>query len=122
MNLPKTEITSLLKDVVNDNQTYPFPILTIQSELLQMYLHQEEFEYFLGQCYHKLNKEHPRIFSQVFLTTLELILDTKTISVHQRSTEDYQFVFDRFMNVLEQLQVTRIEKNSPDGEMLTEMM
>jgi hypothetical protein len=122
MEYPKTEISPLLEDVVHDNPTYPFPILTINDELLQMYLHQDEFEYFMMECYKKLNREHPNIFGQVFLTTLEMILDTNSINPHNRSTEDYQFIMDRFITVLESLQVTRIEKNSPDGEMMEAML
>ena len=122
MEYPRTEISPLLEDVVNDNPTYPFPILTINDELLQMYLHQDEFEYFMMESYKKLNREHPSIFGQVFLTTLEMILDTKSIDPHNRSLEDYQFIMDRFITVLESLQVTRIEKNSPDGEMMSAML
>ena len=122
MEYPKTEISPLLQDVVHDNPTYPFPILTIQDELLQMYLHQDEFQYFMMECYKKLNREHPSIFGQVFLTTLEMILDTNSIDPHNRSLEDYQFIMDRFITVLESLQVTRIEKNSPDGEMMDAML
>jgi hypothetical protein len=122
MEYPKTEISPLLEDVVNDNPTYPFPILSINDELLQMYLHQDEFQYFMMECYKKLNREHPSIFGQVFLTTLEMILDTNSIDPHNRSLEDYQFIMDRFITVLESLQVTRIEKNSPDGEMMEAML
>ena len=122
MEYPKTEISPLLEDVINDNPTYPFPHLTIQDELLQMYLHQEEFQYFMMMAYNKLNSEHPSIFGQVFLTTLEMILSTNTIDPYTRSVEDYQFHIDRFITVLESLQITRIEKNSPDGEMMQAML
>jgi hypothetical protein len=122
MEYPKTEISPLLEDVINDNPTYPFPILTINDELLQMYLHQEEFQYFMMESYKKLNREHPSIFGQVFLTTLEMILSTNTTDPYTRSAEDYQFHIDRFITVLESLQITRIEKNSPDGEMMQAML
>ena len=122
MEYPKTEISPLLQDIVHDNPTYPFPHLTIQDELLQMYLHQEEFQYFMMQSYHKLNKEHPSIFGQVFLTTLEMILQTNTIDPYSRSIEDYQFHIDRFIGVLESLEITRVEKNSPDGEMMDALL
>ena len=122
MEYPRTEISPLLEDVINDNPTYPFPILTINDELLQMYLHQEEFQYFMMESYKKLNREHPSIFGQVFLTTLEMILSTNTTDPYTRSAEDYQFHIDRFITVLESLQITRIEKNSPDGEMMQAML
>jgi hypothetical protein len=121
MNYPKTQITPLLEDVINDNPTYPFPVQSIQYLLLNMMIHQEDFDYCMMQCYKVLKGDHPQIFAEIFLTTLELILDTKTYDPHTLPKEVFESKIDRFIDVLSTMQITRVDKNSPDGEMLSEM-
>ena len=116
---PKTEISPLLEGIVKDNETYDFPIATIKQELLQLFLTQEEYHYFIQQSYRKLKRDHPTIFSNVFLTTLDLILDTNNTDPYTLSKEDYQSKIDTFIEVLENLKVTRIPKNTPDGELMS---
>jgi hypothetical protein len=118
----QTEISPLLEDVVRDNPTYPFPVMTIREELLQLFINQYEFEYFMMQAFKKLKSEHHIVFANVFLTTLEQILDTLAVDPHNLPNEVYQEKIDYFISVLEVLQVTRIEKNSPDGELLSAMV
>ena len=116
---PKTEISPLLQDIVKDNDTYDFPIATIKNELLQLFLTQEEYHYFIQQSYRKLKRDHPVIFANVFLTTLELILDTNSTDPYTLSKEEYQTKIDTFIEVLENLKVTRVPKNTPDGELMS---
>ena len=116
---PKTEISPLLQDIVKDNETYDFPIATIKNELLQLFLTQEEYHYFIQQSYRKLKRDHPVIFANVFLTTLELILDTNSTDPYTLSKEEYQTKIDTFIEVLENLKVTRVPKNTPDGELMS---
>lgn len=116
-----THLTPLLESLVNDNDAYSFPIDTIRIELFEMLLHQEELQYFIKQACRKLNLSHNRIFSTIFLTTLELVLDTKNIDPYLLSKKEYEEKIDKLTEVLENIIVTRIDKDSPDGEMMTAM-
>lgn len=116
---PKTEISPLLIGIVQDNETYDFPIATIQPELLQLFLTQDEYHYFVQQSYRKLKRDHPIIFANVFLTTLDMILDTNNDDPYVLPKDEYQSRIDKLIEVLETLKVTRIPKNTPDGELMS---
>jgi hypothetical protein len=118
----RTEISPLLEDIVKDNPTYPFPVMTIREELVQLFINQDEFEYFMMQAFRKLKSEHHIIFANVFLTTLEQVLDTLGVDPHNLPNELYQQKIDHFISILEVLRITRVEKNSPDGELLSAMV
>jgi hypothetical protein len=122
MEHPRTEVTPLLENVIYDNPTYPFPIQSIREELSQLFLHQEEYHYFIQQAYRVLNRDHHSIFATIFITTLEFVLDTKTQDPYILSPEEYYSKIDHFIDVLENLNITRIEKNTPDGELLSAMV
>jgi hypothetical protein len=122
MNYSKTEISPLLRDVVNDNPTYPFPIDSIKMELLNLLINQQEFDYFMMMIYKKLKQDHPIIFSEVFLTTVEFVLDTKSNNPYMLSQEEYELKIDQLITTLEIMVVTRVEKKSPDGEMMSAML
>jgi hypothetical protein len=122
MEHPRTEVTPLLENVIYDNPTYPFPIQSIREELSQLFLHQEEYHYFIQQAYRVLNRDHHSIFATIFITTLEFVLDTKTQDPYILSPEEYYSKIDHFIDVLENLSITRIEKDSPDGELLSAMV
>jgi hypothetical protein len=109
----------LLESVVKDNETYDFPVDSIRKELLQLLLHQEEFYYFISQCHRKLKIDYPNIFATIFINTVHLKLDTD--NVYELSKEDYESVILNLTESLENLQITRVEKNTPDGEMMSEM-
>jgi|688.fasta_scaffold110258_7 hypothetical protein len=111
----------LLESVVKDHETYDFPVDSIRAELLQMLLHQEEFDYFFSQCSRKLKMDYPKIFSTIFINTVNLKLGMDDIDVYELSKEDYESVILNLTESLENLQITRVEKNTPDGEMMSEM-
>jgi hypothetical protein len=121
MEYPKAQITPLLEDVINDNPTYSFPVQSIQYHLLNMMMNQEEFDYCMMMCYNKLKDEHPSIFAEIFITTLELILDTKTNDPYTLPKEVFESKIDGLIETLSSMQVTRVDKNTPDGEMMSEM-
>ena len=122
MNHTRTEVTPLLENIVYDNPTYHFPIQSIRNELSQLFLHQDEYHYFIQQIYKVLNRDHHSIFANVFITTLELVLDTKNQDPYLLSSEEYYSKIDHFIEVLENISITRIEKKSPDGELLSAMV
>jgi hypothetical protein len=51
-----------------------------------------------------------------------LVLDTKNHDPYLLSSEEYYSKIDHFIDVLENLSITRIEKDSPDGELLSAMV
>jgi hypothetical protein len=119
---PRTEISPLLENIVNDNPTYDFPVQSIREELVQLFMHQEEYHYFIQQSYRILNRDHHEVFANVFITTLELMLDTQNVDPYTLPQNEYHSKIDTFIEVLENLKVTRIEKNSPDGELMSAML
>jgi hypothetical protein len=118
----KTEISPLLESVVKDNPTYPFPVNAIREELIQLYINQDEFEYFMMQSFKKLKREYHIVFGNIFLTTLEQVLDTIDVDPHTLPKQVYQEKIDYFISILENLNITRVEKKSPDGELLSAMV
>jgi hypothetical protein len=118
----QTQISPLLEDIVRDNPTYAFPVMTIREELIQLFINQDEFEYFMMQAFKKLKSEHHIVFGNVFLTALEQVLETNDTDPHLLPKQIYQEKIDYFISILENLNVTRIEKNSPDGELLSAMV
>jgi hypothetical protein len=116
-----TPINDLLKNIVIDNPTFPFPVNVIREELIQLFINQFEFDYFLEQCIKKLKSEHHIIFANTFLLILEEVLDTSRSDVYDLPNEVYQTKIDYFISKLETLNITRIDKKSPDGEMLSIM-
>lgn len=114
----KPNINPLLESIVTDNESFDFPIESIRPELLQMLLNQEEFDYFVSQCHNKLKMSYPKIFSTVFFNTMMIVFDTDE-DIYQMSFETYTEYLLEFIDVLENMQVTRIEKDSPDGEIMS---
>ena len=119
MNFPRTEITPLLEGIVRDNPTYKFPVNLIENELMSMFLSQDEFEYFMMEAYKKLKKDASYVIANIFLTALETILDTSKVDPHTLSKEEYQEKLDRFISIVEDMDITIIDKNSPDGEVMS---
>jgi hypothetical protein len=114
-------IVPLLESVVYDHPTYPFPITTIRNELLELLTNQLEFHYFVIQSNKKLKAEHPKIFSQVFLNTIALVFEGDKYEPEDLPYEVYISRIERLSSVLENMNVTRVQKDSPDGEMISAM-
>jgi hypothetical protein len=114
------QITPLLQSVIQDNKTYPFPIETIRFELLELLTNQLELQYFVIQADRKLKQSHPKIFANIFLTTLQLVFEDDG-EIEEMDYDLYQNRIERLTSVLENMKITRIEKDSPDGIMLSAM-
>lgn len=115
------EISPLLESVVRDNPTYPFPIETIRFELLELLTNQLELQYFVIQADRKLKRDHHKIFANIFLSTILLIFEGDEGEIEDLPYDLYQNRIERLTSVLEHMKVTRVEKHSPDGEMLSAM-
>jgi len=119
---PKQTISPLLESVVRDNPTFKFPIEFINKELTNMFLEQVEYDYFMIQSYRKLKKEYGETIAHIFLSTLEMKMGTKEKDVYGLSLQEYQNKMENFLSTLERLYITRVDKKSPDGEMLSAMI
>ena len=117
----ETNITPLLESIVTDNENYDFPIDAIRKELFQLLLHQDEFDYFVSQAHRKLKMDYPPVFALVFVNTLHLRLDTDNIDIYNVSPNIYEDIILEFTEQLERLQITRIDRDTPDGEMMSAM-
>ena len=118
--MENTSLTPLLESIVYDNPTYDFPFHIIRFEMMEMLLHQEEIQYFMTQCHKKLKNEHP-IYSTIFLSAFQQILDTESVDLYLLPKEEYIDKIEGFISTLERMKITRIDKDSPDGDMLTAM-
>jgi hypothetical protein len=115
------KVIPLLESVVQDNPTYPFPIDTIRYELLELLNNQLELQYFLIQADRKLKRDHHKIFANIFLTTFQLIFEEDKGEIDELPYDLYQSRIERLTTLLENMKITRVEKDSPDGEMLSAM-
>ena len=119
---PKQAISPLLESVVRDNPTFKFPIEYINKELTSMFLEQVEYDYFMIQSYRKLKREYGGTIAHIFLSTLEMKMGTKEKDVYGLSLQEYQSKMENFLSTLERLYITRVDKKSPDGEMMSAMI
>jgi hypothetical protein len=115
------QLEPLLQSVIQDNPTYPFPIETIRYELLELLTNQLELQYFVIQSDRKLKQSHPKIFANIFLTTLQLVFEGDKGEIEDLPYELYQSRIERLTSVLENMKITRIPKDNPDGIMLSAM-
>lgn len=118
----KTPIAPLLQSIIKDNPTYKFPVEAINKELLNMFVEPLEFEYFMMMSYKKLKREFGNEIAHIFLQTIDLKMNESGRDIQSLSVSEFQEKFEGFMNTLENLYFTRIDKNSPDGEMMSAMI
>jgi len=119
--MTQSNIYPLLESVIQDNHTYKFPIESIRKQLLNMLLTQDEFEYFMMESYRSIKRDYGFIYGHILLTTIENNLNLSNLDVHTLSEGEYQEKISNLIETLENLSITRVEKNSPDGEMLSVM-
>lgn len=120
--MTKQSVFPLLQSIVRDNQTFKFPMECIQKELTGMFLEPLEFDYFMIQSFRKLKREYGGTVAHIFLSVLELKLKIRERDIYKMSESEYQSEMEGFLFTLENLYITRIEKNSPDGEMMSVMI
>lgn len=120
--IEKNTIQPLLNDIIKDNESYKFPIEFIQKELLSMFMNPEEFDYFTMQSYRSLKREYGFTIAHIFLTTLETKLKLKFRDIRILTEEQYREEVEAFISTLENLVITRIPKDSSDGEMMSAMI
>jgi hypothetical protein len=86
-----------------------------------MFLEPLEFDYFTIQSYKKLKREFGETVAHIFLTTLDMKLQLKERDIYTLSVEQYQSEMENFLITLERLYITKVDKRSSDGEMMSAM-
>jgi hypothetical protein len=112
----------LLKDIIKDNPTFKFPVELIQKELMHIFLDPMEFDYFIIQSFKKLKRDYGSTMGHIFLTILENKIETKKRDISELEISIYQDLIESFIQTLERTYITRIEKDSSDGEMMSVMV
>lgn len=120
--IEKNAILPLLNDIIKDNESIKFPVECIHKELISMFLNPEEFDYFSIQSYRKLKREYGYTIAHIFLTTMDSKLKLNQRNIRTLTEEEYSSEVENFISTLENLTITRIPKDSPDGEMLSAMI
>lgn len=87
-----------------------------------MFMNPEEFDYFSIQCYRNLKREYGYTIAHIFLTTMDSKLKLKERNIRSLTDEEYGNEIENFITCLENLTITRVPKNSPDGEMMSAMI
>ena len=118
----KEAISPLLESVIQDNPTYKFPIEMISKELTSMFLEPLEYDYFMIQIFKKLKREYGYTIGHIFLQVAEIKMTTPDRDIYTLTTQEYQSKMDDFISTLENLYITKVDKKSPDGEMMTAMI
>jgi len=119
--MEQQKLIPLLQSVVQDNPTYKFPIEVISKELTSMFLEPLEFDYFTIQSYRKLKREFGDTIAHIFLSTLDLKLQLKERDIYALSIQEYQAEMENLLTTLENLYITKVDKRSSDGEMMSAM-
>ena len=119
---PRQAISPLLESVIEDNPSYKFPIEFINKELTSMFLEPLEFDYFMIQSYRKLKREFGETIAHIFLQVIEMKLKTRERDIYSLSVPEYQAEMENFLSSLENIYITKVDKKSPDGEMMSAMV
>jgi hypothetical protein len=114
-------LNDFLKKIAKDHSQYSFPINEIQKELTLMYLDPSDFNDGMMFAYRKLKRKYNEVLANVFLTTVEMVLNLKELDFKAMSIIEYREKMDYLIDTLTSVVITRIDKKSPDGQMLTTM-
>ncbi len=87
-----------------------------------MFLEPLEYDYFMIQAYRKLKREYGDTIAHIFLSTLEMRMGSKEKEVYGLTLQEYQERMENFLSTLERLYITKVDKRSPDGEMMSAMI
>lgn len=118
----QTSILPLLENIIQDHTSYKFPVSYINKELTSMFLEPMEFDYFRMMAYRKLKKEYGFAIAHIFLQVMEIKMELHKGDIYIIPQLQYQDRMETFLSSLENLYITKIEKNTSDGEMMSVMV
>lgn len=114
-------IYPFLEMIIDDHEYINFPVQEIRKELIQLCLSNYEFEYMLKQTHKKILNKYGIVYSHIYLNLIEIAFQDITDSVHKIDEEEYLNVMYSFIELLESVKITRVQKNSPDWEVISAM-
>lgn len=119
--MAKATLYDFLEVIIKDNPTYPFPIHLVREELIALLLSQEEFLYFVKQIHAKLSNFDGTMTANIFTTLLDRSILQDNTSPEDLPYQEYALKISDLIARLEDIQITRIDRSSPDYDMLKEM-
>jgi hypothetical protein len=119
--MAKATLYDFLEVIIKDNPTYPFPIHLVREELVALLLSQEEFLYFVKQIHSKLSNFDGTMTANIFTTLLDRSILQDNTSPEDLPYQEYALKISDLIARLEDIQITRIDRSSPDYDMLKEM-
>ncbi len=111
----------LLKYVVKDNPTYNFPSSTIINELTRLYLNQNDFNNIVSIIYEKLYTNNSEVVSQTFIHCLQRVFPMDESIIDSIPEEKYYAYVEELIDLLQSVKITRVDKRSADGVMISAM-
>lgn len=116
-----TSYNTLLEQIIVDSGRVPFPVETIRSELVHLFLSQIEFDYFIQQAHRVLKNTHGNIIAAIFLQVLRTEMKLEEDNVYQLDVIEYFTRIEKVIETLESIKITIIPKDSPDYELVMEL-
>lgn len=114
----ENNIYSFLGVIVKDNESHPFPVKHIRKELEHLLFGSDEFQYFVREANRRIKYKYGNVYSQIFVYVLDMVFSKLP---EKFTDEEYIDRVLEFIDLLENIKVCRIDKNSPDGETITMM-
>lgn len=111
----------LLEPILQDAPSMPFPVDSIRMELINMILSQDEFRYFLERCHVKLTDTYGRIIASVFIEVVKQQTLFQEENIYELDYSEYVDRIDKMVELLEQIRITTISRESPDYEIVREL-
>lgn len=87
-----------------------------------MFMEPLEYDYFMIQSYKKLKQEYGDTIGHIFLQVAQMKMTTPDRDIYTLTVQEYQSKMDDFLTTLENLYITKVDRHSPDGEMMSAMI
>jgi hypothetical protein len=111
----------LLEPILQDAPSMPFPVESIRMELVGMLLSQEEFRYFLERAHVNLTNTYGRIVASVFIEVVKQRTLFQEENIYEVNYIEYTDRIESMIELLEQIRITTISRESPDYEIIREL-
>lgn len=114
-------IQPFLELMIDDNETFNFPVEVIRKELLQLMISNTEFEYMIRQAFRVIKSKYGVIIANIFVNLLDYSLKDVDSNVHELDEDEYTTFIYNFIELLESVKITRVDSESPDYEVINAM-
>lgn len=90
-------------------------------ELTRLYLNQDDFNKIISTIYEKLYTNNSQVIAQTFIYCLQKVFPMDEHIVDSIEEQAYYEYVEELIDLLQQVKITRIEKKSADGVMMSAM-